>query len=92
MIIDCQLKRFLKNYLVTVIVVGFGQADVFGLKHENDFSKMNPPYCQQYRNVLVFANNFQMEFLILDHCEIGIYVAWCNRKGHLRLVLLPTSV
>ena len=30
MIIDCQLKRLLKNYLKTIIV-GFGQADVLGL-------------------------------------------------------------
>ena len=29
MIIDCQLKSVLKNYLETVIV-GFGQADVLG--------------------------------------------------------------
>ena len=30
MIIDCQLKSLLKNYLKTIIV-GFGQADVLGL-------------------------------------------------------------
>ena len=29
MIIDCQLKSLLKNYLKTIIV-GFGQADVLG--------------------------------------------------------------
>jgi hypothetical protein len=39
MIIDCQLKGVLKNYLETVIV-GFGQADVLGLIllfFKNDF-------------------------------------------------------
>ena len=30
MIIDCQLKSLLKNYLKTLIV-GFGQADALGL-------------------------------------------------------------
>ena len=31
MIIDCQLKSLLKNYLKTLIV-GFGQADALGLR------------------------------------------------------------
>ena len=31
MIIDCQLKSLLKNYIKTVII-GFGQVDVLGLR------------------------------------------------------------
>ena len=61
-------------------IVGFGQADVSRLETWKWSFKNDPPHFHQYRNVLVFANNFQMKFLILDHCEIGIYVAWCNRK------------
>ena len=34
MIIDCQLKSLLKNYLKTLIV-GFGQADALGLSTLN---------------------------------------------------------
>ena len=33
MIIDCQLKSLLENYLNTLIV-GFGQADALGFSHK----------------------------------------------------------
>ena len=35
MLLDCQLKSLLKNYLKTIIV-GFGQADALGLSVRNN--------------------------------------------------------
>ena len=40
MIIDCQLKSLLKDYVETVIV-GFGQADVLGFRKRENQLKRN---------------------------------------------------
>ena len=42
--------------------------DLSGPKSEHDFSKMIQSIYVK-KNVLLFPNNFRVEFLILDHCD-----------------------
>ena len=67
MIIDCQLKSLLKNYLKTLIV-GFGQADALGLRLRLWIGHITTYICLQYK--------VNLNFLISIWYMISVYSTW----------------